>query len=251
MRPAKLRRPVAVLRCRTAEGPAGHRTRLVAGVDYICCQLDNTCSVVLVPSRRELLLDAAIRVLGDRGVRAVTHRAVDAEAGVSAGSTANYFSTREALFEAIVERFAQRERADFEEIAAAVSPTSPEELGRVLGEAARDSADRNRALTLSRYALLVESANNPILREQMALTGGRVSTWFATWLRLIGSDDPDHHVHVVGNYLTGLVLHQLAIPDPDFDPTEKIILLLESLVRPGPASAPVAHAMAQGPDITF
>ena len=48
------------------------------------------------------MLDAAIQILGERGVRAVTHRAVDAEAGVSAGSTANYFSTREALFAAIV-----------------------------------------------------------------------------------------------------------------------------------------------------
>jgi AcrR family transcriptional regulator len=203
-----------------------------------------------VPPRRELLLDAAIRVLGERGVRAVTHRAVDAEAGVSAGSTANYFSTRDALFQAIVERVAHRERADFEEIAARVSPTSPAELGRVLGELARDSAGRNRALTLSRYALLVESANNPILREQMALTGARVSAWFSNWLRLIGSDDPDLHMHVGGNYLTGLVLHQLAIPDPHFDPTEKIIALLESLVRSDPVSARVVHAVAQGPDIT-
>jgi AcrR family transcriptional regulator len=201
-------------------------------------------------SRRELLLDAAIQVLGEQGVRAVTHRAVDAEAGVGAGSTANYFATREALFSAIVERFAQRERANFEEIAARVCPTSPRELGRALGELARDSAGKHRALTLSRYALLVESANNPTLREQMALTGGRVSSWFATWLRLIGSSDPDHHMHLVGNYLTGLVLHQLAIPDPHFDPTDKIIFLLESLVRPGSASAPVAYAAAQGRDIT-
>jgi DNA-binding transcriptional regulator YbjK len=35
-------------------------------------------------SRREHLLDAAIRVLGEGGVRAVTHRAVDAEAGLGA-----------------------------------------------------------------------------------------------------------------------------------------------------------------------
>jgi AcrR family transcriptional regulator len=201
-------------------------------------------------SRRELLLDAAIQVLGERGVRAVTHRAVDAEAGVGAGSTANYFPTREALFSAIVERFAQRERANFEDIAARVCPTSPAELGRALGELARDGAGQHRALTLSRYALLVESANNPTLREQMAATGGRVSSYFATWSRLIGSSDPDHAVHVVGNYLTGLVLHQLAIPDPHFDPTDKIISLLESLVRPGLASAPVAYAAAQGRDIT-
>jgi AcrR family transcriptional regulator len=189
-------------------------------------------------SRRELLLDAAIRVLGERGVRAVTHRAVDAEAGVGAGSTANYFSTREALFEAIVERFSQRERANFNDIASTVCPTSPADLGRALGAAARDGAGANRTLTLSRYALLVESANNPGLREQMAAAGGRVNTWFANWLRLVGSTDPERDTHIVGNYITGLVLHQLAIPDPQFDPTEKIISLLASLIgtrsRPGP-----------------
>jgi DNA-binding transcriptional regulator YbjK len=199
-----------------------------------------------VSSRREVLLDAAIRVLGERGVRAVTHRAVDAEAGVGAGSTANYFATRDALFAAIVEGFAERERANFEDVAARVCPTSPAELGRALAESARDSVGRYRALTLSRYALLVESANNPVLREQMAATGARVSNWLATWLRLIGSSEPDLHVHVVGNYLTGLVLHQLAIPDPHFDPTDKIISLLDSLVGARPASAPVVHAGPQG-----
>jgi DNA-binding transcriptional regulator YbjK len=232
---------------RSLTGPRPPATR----VDDTCCKQDNRCSLSVVSSRRELLLDAAIRVLGERGVRAVTHRAVDAEAGVGAGSTANYFATREALFQAIVERFAQRERADFEEVAARVCPTSAAELGRAFAESARDSAGRNRILTLSRYALLVESANNPVLREQMAATGARVSSWLATWLRLIGSTDPDYHVHVVGNYLTGLVLHQLAIPDPHFDPTDKIISLLESLVRPGPASSPGAYAAAaHGPDTT-
>ena len=189
-------------------------------------------------SRRELLLDAAIRVLGERGVRAVTHRAVDAEAGVGTGSTANYHPTREALYEAIVERFSQRERANFDAIAATVCPTSPAALGHALAAFARDGACRNRTLTLARYALLVESANNPGLREQMAAAGGRVSTWFANWLRLIGSSDPERDTHLVGNYITGLILHQLAIPDPQFDPAEKIISLLESLTgtRPTPAA---------------
>ncbi|HEY5787928.1 MAG TPA: TetR family transcriptional regulator, partial [Microlunatus sp.] len=45
-------------------------------------------------SRREILLDAAIRVLGERGIKALTHRAVDVEAGLGVGSTTNYFPTR-------------------------------------------------------------------------------------------------------------------------------------------------------------
>ena len=179
-----------------------------------------------------MLLDAAIEILGERGVRAVTHRAVDAEAGVSAGSTANCFSTRDALFAAIVERFAERERQNFEELATTSVPTTPTELGHTLASFVRHGTARNRALTLCRYALLVESANNPGLREHMAATGARVGAWMTAWLRLVGSPDPDRHVHVVGNYVTGMTLHQLAMPDPHFDPTDGIVSLLESLVAP-------------------
>lgn len=181
-------------------------------------------------SRREVLLDAGIQVLGERGIRALTHRAVDLEAGLSVGSTTNYFSTRESLLAAIVERFAERERQNFEDLAITVAPTSPAELGRALGAAVRDSTRRHRALTLSRYALLVESANNLALREQMAATGARVNAWVATWLRAIGSHDPDRHINVIGNYVTGLVLHELAMPDADFDPTDTIVALLELLI---------------------
>jgi DNA-binding transcriptional regulator YbjK len=184
-------------------------------------------------SRRETLLDAAIRVLGEHGMRALTHRAVDAEAGVAPGSTANYFSTREALFEAIVERVSALERDHFDEVAVKVCPTTPAELGHAMAEFVQDATGAYRTLTLSRYAILVEAGHNPKIRGQLAETGSRVNAWFANWLRLIESSDPEHHVHVFGNYVTGLMLHQLAMPDPNFDPTAKITALLKSLVEPG------------------
>ncbi|CUU59338.1 regulatory protein, tetR family [Parafrankia irregularis] len=182
-------------------------------------------------SRRDDLLDAAIGLLGEQGVRALTHRAVDAAAGLPAGSTSNYFRTKEALFDAIVERVPARERANFEELAAHLAPRTTTDLAKALAAFARDSAGRERALTLSRYAILVEASRRPELRERLADSGARVNAWFTTWLRLVGSTDPDHHLHVVGNYLTGLVLHQLAIPDPDFDPTAHLDALLRSLIQ--------------------
>jgi AcrR family transcriptional regulator len=180
-----------------------------------------------------MLLDAAIRVLGERGVRALTHRAVDSEAGVAVGSTANYFPTREALLEAIVDQVSATERDHFDEVAATVCPTTPAELGAVIAGFARDGTGVHRALALSRYAILVEAGNNAKIRRQLAETGSRVNAWFGNWLRLIGSRDPDHDLHVLGNYITGLMLHQLAIPDSGFDPADKITALLESLVGPG------------------
>jgi AcrR family transcriptional regulator len=186
-----------------------------------------------MPGRRETLLDAAIGVLGERGMRALTHRAVDAGAGVAAGSAANYFPTRESLLGAIAERVSELERGHFDGIAAQVCPTSPAELGRAIAGFAREATGPRRAVTLARYAILAEAGHNTQIRRPLAETGSQVSAWFANWLRLIGSRDTGRDVHVLGNYLTGLMLHQLALPDPGFDPEGPLTALLESLVRPG------------------
>jgi len=182
--------------------------------------------------RRERILDAAIELLGVRGVRAVTHRAVDAEAGLPPGSTSNHFRTSEALLDAVVGRFAARERANADDIAAGAAPTSADELVRVLSMVVLDMTGRHRTLTLARYALLVESAQRPALQSQLQQTGSRVNAWAANWLRTAGSDHPELHAPILGNYLTGLVLHQLAIPDPFFDPMDRIRAAVYALLPP-------------------
>ena len=180
--------------------------------------------------RRTAVLDAAIDVLGTRGMRALTHRAVDAVAELPAGSTSNYFRTREALLVALVERFAARERAHWEELAARTRPRAPAELAATLAEQARDWTGPQRALTLARYAILVEGAQNPALQGPLAATGARVDEWFTHWLRVVGSHDPDRDMRIVANYVTGLVLHELAHPTAGFDPTHPLTELLETLV---------------------
>jgi len=185
--------------------------------------------MAVMSTRREVLLDAAIRVLGERGTRALTHRAVDGEAGLATGSTANYFPTREVLFEAIVDRVSVLERQRFDEVAVEVVPLTPADLGRAIAGWVQEATGTCRALTLARYAVLVEAGSNPGIRRRLAETGDRVNAWFANWLRLIGSADTDQDVHVLGNYITGLMLHQLAMPDTRFDPADKITALLESV----------------------
>jgi len=65
------------------------------------------------------------------------------EASVAAGSTANYFATRAALFEAIVERVPAAERAHFDQVAA--NPTSSAAPGRAIAGFARDATGGHRA----------------------------------------------------------------------------------------------------------
>lgn len=55
-----------------------------------------------VTSYRERVLDAAVRVLGDDGARALTHRRVDAAGGLPQGSTSNYFRRRDSLLEGVL-----------------------------------------------------------------------------------------------------------------------------------------------------
>lgn len=53
--------------------------------------------------RMQLILEAATRVVAARGMRGLTHRAVDAEAGLPQGSTSGYLRTRLALVTALTE----------------------------------------------------------------------------------------------------------------------------------------------------
>jgi AcrR family transcriptional regulator len=189
-------------------------------------------------TRREHLLDAAITVLGERGIHALTHRAVDTQAGLPAGSASNHFRTRNALLEAVVDRFAARERALWVELAVRTYPTTPSELAQVLIAAAKTATGPQRTLTLARYAILVEAGIRPAIRAHLLSTGARVNSWFMTWLRVAGSTDPERDAPIIMNHYTGVVLHDLAIPDPVFDPTEQITTLVTTVIRPQSAEVP-------------
>jgi len=189
-------------------------------------------------NRRDALLDAAIDLLGQSGIHGLTHRAVDVAAALPAGSASNHFRTRDALLNAVAERFAASERANWEQIAVEIYPATPQELARALARFAQDAAGPGRTLALARYAILIEAANYPPLRDQLTVTGRRVNAWFTNWVRIAGSADPGRDAPIIMNHWTGIVLHQLANPDPAFNPLPPITALVTALIRPQPAKLP-------------
>jgi AcrR family transcriptional regulator len=189
-------------------------------------------SVTVVTTRREQLLDTAIELIGRRGIHGLTHRSLDAAADLPAGSASNHFRTRDALLDAVVGRFAARERAIGEALALRMSPTTPHNLARTLAEFAKEATGPSRTLTLARYAILVEAGINPALRTELSTAGARVNAWAVNWVHVAGSPDPHRHAFVLMNHLTGIVLHQLAMPDPDFDPYPEIETLVTTLIQP-------------------
>ena len=65
----------------------------------------------------ELLLDAALRVVAEHGLRGLTHRAVDRAAGLPEGSCSAYLRTRRALVTALTSYVATGVTEDCEQLA--------------------------------------------------------------------------------------------------------------------------------------
>ncbi|MER7077404.1 transcriptional regulator, TetR family [Saccharopolyspora kobensis] len=118
--------------------------------------------------RRTRIADAAIELVAEHGVRALTHLAVDARLELPRGSTSYYMRTRRALLEAAVARLAVRARADFDAFGGSAPPPDVRaaadriatHLDRMLGE--------RRSDTIARYALVAEVNASVDLHEPLA-----------------------------------------------------------------------------------
>src|SRR5947208_1230709 len=103
--------------------------------------------------RADLVADTALALLAERGMRGLTHRAIDEAAGLPQGSTSNLARTRQALLELAVRRHAERESRvlALEELP---DPRSgPDALADALALAAHRSITGNRELLVARYEL--------------------------------------------------------------------------------------------------
>lgn len=168
--------------------------------------------------RRELVLDAAISVVGDGGARALTHRAVDARAGLPAGSTSNLFRTRQDLLIGLVERFCERERAAWAEVMESGRPTTGVALAHAFGDLAVRQVTSDRDVSLTRYTILVEAATTPAVREALLLGGADVLHRAVAVVDAAGSASPAADAAVIAQWVAGTVLHELANPSGSFAP---------------------------------
>jgi DNA-binding transcriptional regulator YbjK len=183
-----------------------------------------------VAGRQELVADAAIEVLGEYGLRGLTHRAVDVQAVLPAGSTSNYFRTRHALLSGILARMSALDRADWRQLTERYTPRDAAELAALLTRFVMNAIGPGRHRTLARYALCVEAASRPELQAELRRSNAEIVEWAAPWLRQIGSRDPGRDCRLMLDYLDGVMFHQLAFADPAFDAHAAIRHVLGSLV---------------------
>lgn len=178
-------------------------------------------------TRQQQVLDAAIRVLGTGGMRHLTHRAVDTEAGLPQGSTSNHFRTRDALIGAVLGRLLERETALWTELSGDV--TTPEALARAVGALVERLAE-DRVLTLARHALLVEVAQRPELRGDVDRAHREIARWAVPLIAGLGSADPPADLALLLAVIDGLLANQLADPSPRFDPAAAVRTVLRGVL---------------------
>jgi DNA-binding transcriptional regulator YbjK len=181
-------------------------------------------------TRSEAVLDAAIEVLGARGARHLTHRAVDALAGLPVGSTSNLFRSREALLAGVLRRVLEQEAAAWWKISIGLRPASVGAFASVIGELLRDVTDTGRVRTLARRAAFLEAAREPVLRGEIERAQAEIATWLTPALGSLGSRDPAADARLLLALMDGLIGHQLVNPRPDFEPSTAIEALLRGLI---------------------
>jgi DNA-binding transcriptional regulator YbjK len=160
-------------------------------------------------ARRELILDAAIRVLGDEGLGALTHRRVAAEAGLPLAATTYWFASKEDLLQHAYRRAAERDIARVRRMAATAVDEGLD-LADAMATVLTAELEEGRTALIACFTMWLEAARRPELRPIEA-------EWTEAYVSVIeglladaGSPQPRLDAEIVTAALDGLLLALLA-----------------------------------------
>lgn len=171
--------------------------------------------------RRQALLETTLRVIGEEGVDAVSHRRVAELAEVPLGSTTYWFASRQEMLTQALEQFARQEIESLRGVLAGVLDTRLSRarlvdeftgfLLRQLGE--------TRWRTRAQYSLMQEAGRlpelEPVCRDWTGAWHEVLSEVFAS----LGAKSPELEARMFLAMLDGLLLGQLAVPDDEVENT--------------------------------
>ncbi|MGA5197952.1 TetR/AcrR family transcriptional regulator [Streptomyces exfoliatus] len=186
-------------------------------------------------SRAERIGDAALDLLVERGMRGLTHRAVDERAGLPQGSTSNHARTRQALLETAVRRQVELEArvltpaelpgagrgegmergggsgvdtpalVDTDALVDGGSGAGPDALVDMLALAVHRYLTDHRALLVSRYELALEATRRPELRSFFDAAGSVFRGPLIAAMAAAGSPEPERHALSLVAWCEGLL----------------------------------------------
>jgi len=182
-------------------------------------------------ARRGTLADAGITVLAREGSRGLTHRAIDAEAGVPLGTTSNYFRSRELLIAGLIERIGIRLSPTPEDLAARGSAPPTREL---FADYVRDIVRRlttHRDVTLALFELRLEVARRPELAPAFHKWQSAAFDQDVAFNEAAGLPGGRREIALFHYAIEGLVFDRLTSPlDPQTDTDDIVRALVDGLL---------------------
>jgi DNA-binding transcriptional regulator YbjK len=173
-------------------------------------------------ARREALLEAVLRIVAEVGPDAVTHRRVAEVAELPLASTTYWFTSKEHLLTAALELAAERDTARLLEYASAVTARAGDPAADPLDavvaaivDSCDDPAQSNRGSLIAAFALLLEAARRPALRE---IARAWTEAYLVTLGQLLagaGSRRPRDDAELLLGAADGLLMEQLATGGDD------------------------------------
>ncbi|WP_193610342.1 TetR/AcrR family transcriptional regulator [Nocardioides lijunqiniae] len=177
--------------------------------------------------RRRVILDAALRVLVEQGLRGLTHRAVDRAADLPEGSTSAYLRTRRALQLALTEYVVGRVAEDVDALLQELEDCTPEDprtIELVLGLFARWLGEQD--LALAKVELTMEAARDPELAALLARDRDRVVDIVAEILTGHDVDQAHDRAQTMMASFDGILLSALLRPEGERDELLRRVLPL-------------------------
>jgi DNA-binding transcriptional regulator YbjK len=169
-------------------------------------------------ARATVLLDTAISVIAERGLRGLTHRAVDAQAGLPSGSASYYFRTRSALLQGVLSRLLELDAEDYVRFASGEPGRAG--LTRTLVRIYQHWAGDGREQQYARYLIYLEGRSDPALRELLDAANQQLADQLMAMLKEIGASHPRRNARLLIALLDGLLYDQLARPHPPVSAAE-------------------------------
>ncbi len=174
-----------------------------------------------------------LRIVAEAGVDAVTHRRVADVAGLPLASTTYWFQSKEHLLTAALERAADRDIERLNAFLGEAPEHAPDPLelavGAIVGPG-DESGQTSRGWLLATYALLLEAARRPALREVTTRWTDAYLEALPPVLAAAGSRHPRPDAELLLAAADGLLVDQLASGDTS-DPAPRLRRLADALVK--------------------
>lgn len=185
------------------------------------------------PDRRTTLADAAITLLGTAGAKGLTHRAVDAQAGLPEGSTSFYCRTRQELLALALQRHAQLDLQDLQGDAAQLGEaelTQARFVETLLGRIADWASPAKLPRLAARFELILMASRDPALAATMAQQRAHFVEATELALRRLGSGQPKDVAPRLVAVVDGILIDQVHTPGQPLLSREQQRALLENVL---------------------